>query len=265
MRLTGLWWWIDRWRKSTAYTDMTLEEQGAYRNLLDEASLRGGPLPNDEGVLAKACGDPRRWRRVRATVMRHFELAADQCWHNTTLDEVLARSSDIHKARAEAGRHGGLTTQANRLAKPKANVQANRLANTQPPDPDPEPKEIPPPKNGGGISARATSIGVGLLKPHGNVAFDSPRVYVPWKLHFTFQGLRNNSSADQELQAFYQQIADEWTTGAHAADQPGSDMFTFWRARYDEHWPPSAASVSGTRGRTGAPARDKYIGIGEHD
>jgi len=91
MQLHALWWWIDRWRKSTAYIDMTLEQQGAYRNLLDEAALRGGPLPNDETVLAKACGDPRRWRKVRAIIMPHFHLTKDG-WRHTTLDEVLKES-----------------------------------------------------------------------------------------------------------------------------------------------------------------------------
>jgi len=104
-RLTALWWWIDRWRKSTAYMDMTLEQQGAYRNLLDEATLRGGPLPNDERVLAKACGDARAWRRIRPAVMARFELK-DDGWHNETLDEVYARSLSISSSRSVAGQAG---------------------------------------------------------------------------------------------------------------------------------------------------------------
>lgn len=91
-RATALWWWIDRWRKSTAYTDMTLEEQGAYRNLLDEATLRGGALPTDERVLAKASGDATKWRKVRPAVMARFTLN-DDGWHNGTLDEVLQESA----------------------------------------------------------------------------------------------------------------------------------------------------------------------------
>ncbi len=91
MRLTALWWWIDRWRKSSAFMDMTLEEQGAYRNLLDEAHLRGGPLPLDERILAKACGDALAWPKVRTAVLARFEKQADG-WHNTTLEEVLAQS-----------------------------------------------------------------------------------------------------------------------------------------------------------------------------
>jgi uncharacterized protein YdaU (DUF1376 family) len=104
-RLTGLWWWIDRWRKSTAYTDLTLEEQGAYRNLLDEGALRGGPVPNDEHVLAKACGDPRRWKKVRPKVMQRFKLTPDG-YRNDTLDEVLRESATLRTARSEAGQRG---------------------------------------------------------------------------------------------------------------------------------------------------------------
>lgn len=91
MRLTGLWWWIDRWRKSTAYTDMSLSEQGAYRNLLDEAALRGGVIPFDENTLAKACGDPRQWRKVKPKVITRF-YRSEVGWRNETLDTVLAES-----------------------------------------------------------------------------------------------------------------------------------------------------------------------------
>jgi len=69
MKVRALYWWIDRWRKSTAYTDMSLEEQAAYRNLLDEAALRGGALPFNERALAKASGDATRWHKVRKVVI----------------------------------------------------------------------------------------------------------------------------------------------------------------------------------------------------
>jgi uncharacterized protein YdaU (DUF1376 family) len=91
MRLNALWWWIDRWRKSTAYTDMTLEEQGAYRNLLDECNLRGGPIPNDERILAKACGDALAWPSIRDRVLARFQLT-EHGWRHETLDEVLEQS-----------------------------------------------------------------------------------------------------------------------------------------------------------------------------
>jgi uncharacterized protein YdaU (DUF1376 family) len=103
---------------------MTLEEQGAYRNLLDEASLRGGPLPDDEFVLAKACGDPRRWRYVRRKVMARFKLTQEG-WRNDTLDEVLSKSKTLRDARSTAGRLGGLST-SKHVAKTQANSAAKR-------------------------------------------------------------------------------------------------------------------------------------------
>jgi uncharacterized protein YdaU (DUF1376 family) len=91
MRLHAMFWFIDRWRSSTAYTDMSLEEQGAYRNLLDEAQIRGGVIPDEERILEKACGDVRAWKRVRTAVLARFTLTKDG-WRNETLDKVLAES-----------------------------------------------------------------------------------------------------------------------------------------------------------------------------
>jgi uncharacterized protein YdaU (DUF1376 family) len=90
-------WWVDRWLASSAYINMTVEQQGAYRNLLDHATLRGGALPNDERVLAKACGDAAIWPSVRGAVMARFYLAKDG-WRNETLDAVL-RQSETRAAR----------------------------------------------------------------------------------------------------------------------------------------------------------------------
>ena len=107
MALSALWWWIDRWRKSSAFMNMTLEQQGAYRNLLDEAALRGGALPNDQRILAKACGDALRWQRVKSVVMRRFVLESDGFWHNSTLDSVLAESARrAEKQRQYREKHG---------------------------------------------------------------------------------------------------------------------------------------------------------------
>ncbi len=90
MKLRGMTWWIDRWRQSTAFTDMTLEEQGAYRNLCEECWLREGAIPDDPRVLARASGDPIRWPKVQAKVMRRFHMNNGQ-WHNETVDEQLAQ------------------------------------------------------------------------------------------------------------------------------------------------------------------------------
>ena len=89
--MRAAWWWIDRWRKSTAYTGLTLEEQGAYRNLLDELWLRDGVLPKNERYLANVSGDAVRWPAIRDKVMAYFTEAVDG-WRNETHDSIQKES-----------------------------------------------------------------------------------------------------------------------------------------------------------------------------
>jgi uncharacterized protein YdaU (DUF1376 family) len=148
MGLTALWWWIDRWRKSTAYMDMTLAEQGAYRNLLDEAHLRGGPLPLDERILAKACGDALAWPEVRIAVLARFERDADG-WHNLTLESVLHESKRRAELQAEKGRirAASAARDSGRFAGSSpaepAELPASRQPHQQPPPQPPSPSPSP--------------------------------------------------------------------------------------------------------------------------
>lgn len=149
MRFNALWWWIDRWRKSTAYTDMTLEEQGAYRNLLDEATLRGGALPNDERILAKACGDALKWKTVRRAVMARFEVRGDGL-HNRTLDAVLRESYTRaeKQARYRTKRNARGNSDSNEEGNEEGNREGDSPGNKPPyPDPDPYPLQGPEPTN----------------------------------------------------------------------------------------------------------------------
>ena len=101
--MRAAWWWIDRWRKSTAYTDMRLSEQAAYRNLLDELWLRGGALPDDDRILGKICGDSSEWPSVRKVVMARFHLTPEG-WRNVTHDEVATQSQAFQERQREKGR-----------------------------------------------------------------------------------------------------------------------------------------------------------------
>jgi len=135
--MRAAWWWIDRWRKSTAYTDMSLAEQGAYRNLLDELWLRDGAIPNDERILAKVCGDPFEWATVRDKVLARFTLTPEG-WRNSTHDEVSKGTKDFRQVQAEKGRKGA----AKRWHSP-ANGPAISPANGLPsPSPSPSPSVI---------------------------------------------------------------------------------------------------------------------------
>ena len=80
-----------------------------------------------------------------------------------------------------------------------------------------------------------------------DAAFEGPRVYVPNRTHQDFVALRNHAGSEAELFEWYEAVSDEWTTGDHATDSPGSDMIRFWKSRYDEKWPPAAAAPKDAR------------------
>lgn len=85
-------WRIDRWRKSSAYREMSAEEQGVYRNLLDELWLRDGAIPDDEVALAKI-GNEEAWPRVRETVLARFRRTPRGLTHETH-DEIARAGYD---------------------------------------------------------------------------------------------------------------------------------------------------------------------------
>ncbi len=128
--MRAAWWWIDRWQKSTAFKDMSLEEQGAYRNLLDELWLRDGALPADEKILARLCGDATAWPRIREAVMRRF-IKTPEGWRNETHDEV-ASESERRRVKQRAYR--------DRLR--SGNADGNKHLNV-PPSPSPSPDLSP--------------------------------------------------------------------------------------------------------------------------
>lgn len=77
-------------------------------------------------------------------------------------------------------------------------------------------------------------------------AFEGPRVWVPQVLHAELVALRHHVHAEAELFTWYEQVSEAWTRGARAGDEPGADMFRFWRGRYDERWPPTTTRASET-------------------
>lgn len=151
--MRGAWWWVDRWRKSTAYTDMTLAEQGAYRNLLDELWLREGAIPNNERTLARACGDPLEWPSVREVVLSRFKLTAEG-WVNDTQREVMAeaaRRRELQRAKGKKRAEGAKRGPGGRFSSPAAPAEppagapagapAERPPAHQPPSPSPSQEE----------------------------------------------------------------------------------------------------------------------------
>lgn len=139
--MRAAWWWLDRWRKSTARTDMTLAERGAYRELLDECWLRpDGILPNDDRVLARiALCTPEEWAEVKPAVMSRFTEVPGGVT-NETAQEVIRRSRDLSRRRSDAGKKGNEVRWKDH--KPIANAIANGVANASSPSPSPSPSNV---------------------------------------------------------------------------------------------------------------------------
>ena len=140
--MRAAWWWIDRWRKSTAYIEMTAEEQGLYRNLLDAVWLfDDGIIPDNQRCLVVASGgDPEAWARSGEKVLRWMQRKG-RGWTNTTALGVKTETQRIHKVKSAAGSKGGKQRVANAQAKAEAKAEAERQANAQansnPPSPSP--------------------------------------------------------------------------------------------------------------------------------
>lgn len=225
MATLGLWWWIDRWRKSTAFTDMTLEEQGAYRNLLDEATLRGGALPNDERILAKACGDATRWKRVREAVLARFPLDPDGNRRNATLDEVLyqgerrRRNQQSYRDRKGTNLSGNASDNAadNGRAHAVVHVATNKATHKAAyPDPDQDPEQEQDQQQPSG-SSRATA------RPPTPSA-----LAVPVPSDFLRERLAYGTA--DELLAWCDATRDAFA--GHPVDR--SRPWDFWKARWSE-------------------------------
>lgn len=222
--MRAAWWWIDRWRKSTAYTDMTLAEQGAYRNLLDELWTRDGLLPNDERILGRASGDPVEWPAVRDKVMAHFILS-DGGWRNETHDQIAKESryrADKQKRYRE--RKGNVTGNVTQSPSPSPSKdQPSRIESLTEPTP-------PTPLNGGRPDAevrqrlhrkRKREAGLDTLDVLGNrvwidafnASMDCKLTYTPSNLQAVQRARDHGYTLEQAKQTF-QSVYEQSTPSA---------------------------------------------------
>lgn len=96
-------WYPADWRMSRAFSTMTLEQQGAYRNLLD-MYYRQGRLPLDEEELRMYSGaNPREWKRVWPVVSLWFAKQSD--WLvNAKADEIYKKLENWQQKRREGAK-----------------------------------------------------------------------------------------------------------------------------------------------------------------
>lgn len=88
-----------------------------------------------------------------------------------------------------------------------------------------------------------------------DAAFEYGRLYVPNRAHQDLIMLNNHESGEPGLWPFYEQICEEYTSGARKAEPLPTDLIAFWKAQYAAHWPaaPSAVSAATARRPAWAP------------
>ena len=79
---------------------LNFAEQGVYRALIDEYMMTGGPLPDDDKILARIVGaTPKEWARF-APAIRAFFTPINGVLRHVKCDEVLTHQ----KGKSETAR-----------------------------------------------------------------------------------------------------------------------------------------------------------------
>lgn len=125
-------WFARDWLASEARATMTLEQQGAYRNLLDHAWLNDPPctLPTDHRVLAMFSGLGDRWPEVGVPLLEWFVEKQGRLV-NERLQKVFKEAMRQLRQKKEAGKKGGLKSAEERAKRGKqrsSDAQAPQVA-----------------------------------------------------------------------------------------------------------------------------------------
>lgn len=91
---------------------LTLEERGAYNTLLDLMYDRGGPLIDNERLLAGYMNcSVRKWRQIRADLLAKGKISINRDGDiiNSRARKEIENQSKTHRKLIEAGSKGGRT------------------------------------------------------------------------------------------------------------------------------------------------------------
>jgi len=88
--------------------DLSLEEDAAYRRLIDEYMMTRKALPSDDAALSRIVGIPKtEWIRLAPKVRRYFKAKNDKLWHKRCELELRAQNAR-HNRQREKSKKGGL-------------------------------------------------------------------------------------------------------------------------------------------------------------
>jgi len=104
-------------------TNLTLEEQGAYRLLMDHMWIKGGAIKDDDAYIARYLRiSVKRWQKIRERLTDYL-LAGEGFITQKRLQNDYEKACITSKKNAENGKIGGKKSSENRKQH-----QANALA-----------------------------------------------------------------------------------------------------------------------------------------
>jgi uncharacterized protein YdaU (DUF1376 family) len=109
---------------------LTLEERGAYNTLLDMIYDRGGPLIDNERLLAGYMNcSLRKWRQIRSDLLEKGKIVITRDGHisNSRARKEIENQSKTHRKLIEAGAKGG-RTRAENEKKPNENSETDQAS-----------------------------------------------------------------------------------------------------------------------------------------
>lgn len=86
---------------------LTLEQEGAYRRLIDEYMVTRASLPSDDAALARIVGIPKtEWDRLAPVVRRFFRMRNDRLFHKRCERELRAQNARHNRNSKRASKGG---------------------------------------------------------------------------------------------------------------------------------------------------------------
>jgi hypothetical protein len=127
-------WYPDAHIADTA--NLTLEEQGAYRLLMDHMWIKGGSLKNDDKEIARLLRiSVKKWQKLKPK-LEGYLLIYESILTHKRIQKDYKKACETSKINAENGRLGGLKTaekwqssQATALASSTSFAPSARRAN----------------------------------------------------------------------------------------------------------------------------------------
>jgi uncharacterized protein YdaU (DUF1376 family) len=239
-------WYYKDWLTSPDRFEMTYEQRGVYRDLLDYSWDQRGLPVNTETIRQMLGLDKRRFALIWPGVAPHFYEEGGRLF-NGKQERVRAEADAFKQSRSNAGKAGNAARwnrkpvagesqpdsdrKDERVANPSpslASSSASSLASSQSPDP---PTSNPSEAK---TSSPLTMSPLRFQKLQETHAFVGSRLRVPFVLHDEF---RSKCGDEAGLQAWYEQVNTEVEIGQIRF----ADVFEFLRPRF-KAWVGSAVA-----------------------